>query len=292
MSSPPNVGKTDDRWNRLFARKLELETVQAFRFFRDNGIEPILIKGWAASRNYPDNTPRFYSDIDIAVDQRDHEKAKALLSTPPAAKVAVDLHRELRHLDLKPWTNLLRDSIQPELDGYPIRVPCAEDHLRILAVHWLNDGGERKDRLWDIFYAVTNRPPEFDWDRCLNVVDRIRQGWVIAAIGLTHRYFSLDISGLPFEKKVADLPPWLIKTVEKEWNSGVRSRSLHTCLREPKEFVRQMKKRIPPNPLQATIEQEGDLWAGSRLPFQLHSMKDRVLPSARGLLDMLRLRSL
>lgn len=281
----------DDRWSRLFAGKLEFETVAAFQFFRDHGIEPLLIKGWASARNYPVESPRFYTDVDISVSSADFDRAKDLLSLPAASKIAVDLHRELKRLDQRPWLDVFADSIEVELSGYPVRIPAAEDHLRILAVHWLNDGGERKERLLDIYYAVQNRPSDFDWDRCLNPISKVRRGWVLAAIGLTHRYFGLDISDLPAAKEAADLPEWLCKTVEKEWSLGIPSRSLHTCLNNPKEFFRQLRKRIPPNPLQATIEQEGDIRARSRLPYQLGSMRDRMLPSLKGIRDMIRSRS-
>lgn len=282
---------TTDRWSRLYAGKLELETVAAFRYLREKEIEPLLIKGWAAARNYPDDSPRFYTDVDISVSAADFEKAKGLLSLPEASKIAVDLHRELKRLDQRPWLDVLADSVEVELHGYTVRIPSAEDHLRIMAVHWLNDGGEQKQRLLDIYYAVQNRPPDFDWDRCLNTVSGVRRGWVVAAIGLTHRYFGLDISDLPMAEEAANLPEWLCRTVEKEWNSAVRLRSLHTCLHDPKEFLRQLRKRIPPNPLQATIEQEGDIWARSRVGYQIGSMKDRFLPSMKGLFDMVRLRS-
>lgn len=281
----------NDRWSRLFARSLELETVEAFRFFRAKGIEPLLIKGWAAARNYPEGRVRFYTDIDLAVAAQAYEDAKSLLASGEGKKIAVDLHRELKHLDKRDWGALVGDSREALLDDYPIRIPSPEDHLRILAVHWLNDGGERKDRLWDIYYAVQNRPSDFDWERCLETVSAIRRGWIIAAIGLTHKYFGLDLSGLPFENEARDVPSWLCDAVEKEWSSGTPHRSLHTCLSDPAEFIRQLRKRLPPNPLQATIEQEGDIRATSRIPYQIASMRNRLLPSLKGLSDMARLKS-
>lgn len=291
MSSPPTNHQTDDRWNRLFARKLELETVQAFRFFRAKGIEPILIKGWAAARNYPQDSLRFYTDIDLSVASDEYQKARHWLASAEGSKIAVDLHWELKQLDTRPWADVFADSVEIQLDGYPVRIPSAEDHLRILAVHWLNDGGERKDRLLDIYHAIRNLPPDFNWDRCLETVSKVRRGWVIAAIGLTGRYFELDLTGLPIADEARNIPNWLSRTVEKEWKSGVRHRSLHTCLNDPREFVRQLGKRLPPNPIQATIEQEGDFNSKSRFRYQIASMRDRLFPSLRGLFQMLRLRS-
>lgn len=285
MSSQPDNQKiepADNRWSILFARKLELETIQAFRFFRDHDVEPLLIKGWAAARNYPSDRPRFYSDVDIAVSRSDFDRSKKLLLSPEGSKIAVDLHLELRHLDTKPWQEIVSDSVEVELDGYQIRIPRPEDHLRILAVHWLNDGGESKDRLYDIFYAVRNRPNDFDWDKCLGQVSENRRGWVLAVLGLTHKYYDLEIRDLPFSARDLSLPRWLVSAVEKEWEAAIPHRSLHTCLNDPKEFLRQLRKRFPPNPLQATIEQEGNLDDGSRLRYQLGSLRDRVFPSLRG----------
>ena len=280
--------RSDARWHRLMARRLEMTSVEAFRYLRSRGVEPLLVKGWAAARNYPAANPRFYQDLDLAVSEEDFDKAKAALATDEGQKLNVDLHRELKHLDTKPWSSMLADSLSVELDGYPIRIPAAEDHLRILAVHWLNDGGERKSRLWDIYYAVVNRPDSFDWDKCLNEAGPRRREWILAAIGLTHRYLGLPIDDVPFAEEAKALPQWLIKTVEREWRSGLQSIPLIVCLRDPAAFLRQLRKRIPPNPLQATIEMEGDIRHGSRMRYQLGSMRKRFLPSIKGVSGVIR----
>ncbi len=280
-----------DRWRRVYARKLEVQTVQAFELFRANGIEPILIKGWAAARNYPADAPRHFTDIDLAVSKDDLARAKEALASVTTSPLDVDLHNELRHLDTKPWAAVVKDSQLIDLDGCPVRIPSPEDHLRIMAVHWLNDGGESKYRLWDIYYAVANRPAGFDWDSCLGSVSSYRRDWVVAAIGLAHRYLDLAIDDLPFADEARDLPVWLTRTVEREWKMGVLHRSLHTCLNDPKEFYRQLRKRVPPNPIQATIECEGDLRNGSRLRYQIRCMSKRALPSIRGVGQTIKLRA-
>lgn len=279
------------RWLLLYARKLEVEAVEAFRFLRSKNFEPILIKGWAAARNYPADRLRFYTDVDLAVASDDYDLAIDVLGTEEGKRFAIDLHHELRHLDTKPWSATFADSETVNLDGCPIRIPSAEDHLRIMAVHWLNDGGEKKERLWDIYYAVANRPADFDWEKCLGPVSTVRRGWIIASIGLAGRYLGLPIEGLPFEHEARNLPSWLTAAVEKEWRSGVPHRRLHTCLNDPAEFFRQLRKRIPPNPIQATIESEGDLRNGTRIWYQLQSMKNRILPSLSRVSQIVRLRA-
>ena len=206
-----------------------------------------------------------------------------MLSSESGNRIAVDLHNELRHLDTKDWGAILDDSKLVDLGGEKIRIPCDEDHLRIVAVHWLTDGGANKSRLWDIFYAVQNRPSNFDWDRCLNSVSEVRQQWIIATIGLAHRYLDLEIGDLPFADRAKDLPKWLIPALEKEWESGVPLKSLHTCLNNPKEFFIQVKKRIPPNPIEATIEMEGSFDNKSRLKYQFGSIIKRIRPSIKGI---------
>ncbi len=275
----------DSKWRLLYLKKLETEVVHAFSFLRDAGIEPILIKGWAAARNYPKDVERFYADVDLAVSASDFDLAKRLLRTEPGNKLGIDVHRELRHLDTRPWNEIYSNSQEIRLNDVMIRVPSDEDHLRIMAVHWLNDGGARKDRLWDIYYAVKNRPAGFDWDICLNSVGEIRREWIIATIGLAHKYLELEIDGLPFADQARNIPPWLVRALEKEWQSGMPLRSMHISLDDPKELFQQIKKRIPPNAIQATVEMEGRFDNRSRLRYQVGSIIRKFRPSFSGIRD-------
>jgi hypothetical protein len=273
----------DLRWYRLVSKKHDLDVAAAFRLLRDNGIEPILIKGRAAAANYPDGHPRYPGDIDLGVSSSEFDRAKMLVSSSSAHSLPIDLHCELRHLDTLPWHNLFADSVVFELESTQVRVLCPEDHLRVLATHWLNDGGAYKERLWDIYYAVKNRPNSFDWGRCLDVVSPRRRKWVIAAIGLAHRYLELEIEDLPFADQASTLPGWLMRAVEKEWRSGTRIIPLNSCLSDPKVLWQQIWKRIPPNPVQATIETEGEFDEGSRIPYQIRDIFLRLGPSAHRL---------
>lgn len=263
------------KWNLLQRKVFEKRIVESFEIFRRSNIEPILIKGWAAARNYPNPDSRIYTDIDLAVAEKDFERAAQLAKSE---NIFADLHRELRHLDTLDWESLCTGTKLVKIGNTDIRILRAEDHLRVLCVHWLNDGGAHRERLWDIYYAVANRPADFDWDRCLRVVSRKRRRWIFCAIGLAEKYLGLDTADTPAAGEAENIPAWLIKTVEKEWRSKVKLKPLEACLRDKKELYEQLKIRIPPNPIQSTIEMEGEFDGGRRMEYQIAAAALRFKP--------------
>lgn len=271
------------RWNLLHKKVQEQRIAKAFSLFRERGIEPIIFKGWAVGAFYPDTQYRPSGDIDLAVASKDYVEAVAFEKTNGVSELAIDLHDRFRNHDTVAWSDLFANSILVDVDGNKVRVLRPEDHLRIVCVHWLNDGGEYKNRLWDIYYMVANRPADFDWDRCLNVVSSTRRRWIVCAIGLTHKYLGLELTGTPIEQEAENLPTWMIQRIEREWRSDVRLRDIATCLREPKILLQQILKRTPPNPIQATIEAGGSLDASFRFHYQIVSMAKRLLPSMRNI---------
>ena len=270
----------DIRWYLLFLRRQELKIAEAFAILRGAGIEPILIKGWAAARFYPAGSPRYFSDIDLAVSAADHGRAGNLLKAP-TAEINVDLHNELRHLDRQPWDELFERSELVDAGGTRFRVLCAEDHLRLMCVHWLTDGGEYKDRLWDIYHTIDSTRGHFDWKLCLDAAGPTRRKWIMTVIALAHRHLGLEISDLPFADEEQSVPAWLIRTLEREWASDIRLRPLHGCFHDPKMLLRQVRKRLPPNPIMATVDLEGEFDEGSRVPYQVRDVFYRLAPSLR-----------
>jgi len=272
-----------EQWNSLQAKALEVRVAEVFGLFRDAGIEPILIKGWAASRKYPENLIRRPGDIDLAVAPDEYERVWELSHRPEFAYFNIDLHKGLRQLDTIGWPDLFEHSMSIELNGTPVRVLCEEDHLRVLCVHWLIDGGGYKDKLWDIYYAVQNRSADFDWDRCLNVISAVRRKWVICAIALAHRYLGLKVDDLPFVDELEPIPNWITKCVEREWRRAYRLEPVLTSTHDKRLLLHQIARRIPPNPIRATIEAEGDLYGNRRRIYQAQVIGRRALPFVRDL---------
>lgn len=244
------------------------EITQVFSALRREGIEPILIKGWAVSRFYP-SFSRQYSDIDICVSPDDYERALRLIRKEG---FVVDLHRGLRHLDSVSWDNLFSNSILIETEKGQIRVLRDEDHLRLLCVHWLNDGGVNKERLKDIYYLI--KAKELDWERVLNVVDGKRREWIEIAIGITDIYLGLQdvLKGTVVEKAVEKVPKWMLKFLEEKWKDNRRIIPLHLCVKSPRVFFEQLLMRFPPNPIQAVVEVEGDMTA-NRVVIMFYQLK-------------------
>jgi hypothetical protein len=273
---------TDDKRWFLLRAKISQENIKtAFRLFRENGVEPILIKGWAAAKEYPETYMRHFSDIDLCVAPEEFEKSLGLISTDPGKGLNIDLHKGLRHLDTVDWECLFQNSEIVQIDDVGVRILCPEDHLRVLCVHWLTDGGAYKEKLLDIYYLLQNNSDSFDWELCFELINKRRRDWIIKTIAVVHRHHNLEISKLPFAAELDSLPGWFIKALEKEWASETKLKDIHAIWSNKEEFWKQLKKRLRPNPIQATVFMEGNFDESSRLYYQLGSFYLRLIPSLR-----------
>lgn len=285
MTTVRQLSETEN--DRLYAkikRKAdEAKAAKAFQLFRAAGIEPILIKGLAAAANYPAEQFRDSIDLDLAVPHQRLDEGWKVVASPEANGLAIDLHDELRHLDTLPWTVLFSRSGEVQVEGGSIRLLAPEDHLRVLCVHWLTDGGSNYSRLNDIRFAIENRSDDFDWETVIrDVPDRWRR-WLSCAIGIAGRTFDIDLKGTPFADAVDTLPAWFLRTVENEWASETKFRSLASSATDWTSFRKQLKKRFPPNPITATILMNGSLDARTRVFYQIGTTVRRAGPSIRSL---------
>jgi len=163
------------------------------------GVEPILVKGWAAARLYPEPALRPYGDIDLVVRPEQYSFTAYAISAAIAASEIdsayyIDLHRGFDHLDDHSFDDLYSHSSILKLDDVDVRVLSPEDHLRVLCVHLLHHNAFRPLWLCDIAAAVDGRASDFDWDRCLG--RNRRADWVACAIGLAHKLLGADVAGL------------------------------------------------------------------------------------------------
>jgi hypothetical protein len=262
------------RYNTLRSAVHERNICETFALFHSAGIEPVLVKGWAAARLYPEHGMRPYADIDLCVHPRQHDESQAVLRSHHRG-LQVDLHNGLDNLDHLSFEDMFGRSQLVPLGDTQVRVPSPEDHLRILCLHMLRHGAWRPLWLCDIAIAVENRPSDFDWNRCLGS-DRRRADWVACAIGLAHHLLGANIDHTPIVTKAAQLPRWLIRQVLKQWSvpvSAARGTNKHrapmsTYLQNPGNLLKDLHTRWP-DPIEATISVGGPLNNLPRLPYQL-----------------------
>src|SRR6267378_3009993 len=119
------------RMHRLEASVHVDRIKRVLQLFREAGIEPVLVKGWNVARLYPEPGLRHYFDIDLCVGHECYAEATALVAGLGEEGLYIDLHDELDHLDVMEWSEVFLRSQKLRLDDTDVRVPCAEDHLRI-----------------------------------------------------------------------------------------------------------------------------------------------------------------
>ncbi len=279
------------RANTLQAVLHQRTIEQTFKLLRSQGIEPILVKGWAIARLYPEEGLRHYADIDLCVRPQEFADAESFIRGT-AYRYEVDLHCGFEKFGGGCFDEIYARSESIMVGETEVRVPCAEDHLRVLAIHMLREGAWRPLWLCDVAAAVESRPPDFDWDRSLGE-NRRWSNWVTCSLGLAHELLGADISGTPAERDLKPLPRWLVSTVLKEWESPLPSmRGRHRApmasyWRYPSGVLSGFRHRWP-NPIEATISVKGSFNRLPRFPFQLGSYLARSAKFASRLPKLLR----
>ncbi|MCU1279956.1 MAG: hypothetical protein JWM53_3502, partial [bacterium] len=158
----------------------------AITALRAAGVDPILGKGWAIARRYPEAGLRPYGDIDLYVAVDEHERASAALLELAPAGYPIDLHRGFADVGGDVAEIRARAQRVP-LGDAEILVFGDEDHLRLLAVHLLRHGAWRP--LWLCDLAVAVAADGLDWDY-LMTSDRRRANWIGSALALAEELVS------------------------------------------------------------------------------------------------------
>jgi hypothetical protein len=245
---------------------------QAFSLFRAAGIEPILIKGWANARLYPETGLRPYSDVDLCVRPDQFAAAEEITKNAAGAECHIDLHKALGRLDDRSWDEFYTRSQLVGFGDVKLRILSPEDHIHILSVHMLEDGAWRPILLCDIAAAVEAASTSFDWNLCLGKNKR-RAKWVASSIGLAHQLLGAHVEHCPPEIRDVKLPGWLVPTVLRQWetpciNDHNPPAMIKTSLRHPTRLPKALLWRWP-DPIGATVKVKGSFNKLPRLPYQM-----------------------
>lgn len=278
------------RLHTLQAALKEREISGLISYLRAQGLEPLMGKGWAIAKQYPEPGLRPYGDMDLYVRPREYDAYAAALKQPAAHGWDVDLHRGAAELDDRSFDQLYAHSQRTRLNEVEVRIFGPEDHLRLLCLHLLREGALRPLWLCDIAVSLSKLPPDFDWDYCLSG-DRRRSDWVACAIGLAHQLLGADVEGLPVAQRAKQLPAWLAATVLEQWGAGRtvngRRQPMAAYLPWPGGVLEALRLRWP-NPIEATLTVWGEFNEQPRLPYQLGACvvrTGRFIGRISGILD-------
>ena len=221
----------------------EQALARAVGLLRSAGIEPLLAKGWAIARLYPESGLRPYGDLDLLVRPEAYGAAKA---TPNVMRAGVDLHARFAELDDRPLDELYRRSQLVALGDVDVRILGPEDHLRLLCLHLLHHGFWRPTWLCDVGVTLDCLPAAFDWGYFLSGKER-RSSWVVCVLRVAQQMLDARLDGLPDGRMAVELPEWLVPAVLQAWGAGHPDyvRLFKTYLRRPGGVVGAIRRRWP-----------------------------------------------
>ena len=255
------------------------------------GVEPILVKGWAAERLYPERGLRPAGDIDLCVEPRHYREAASVLSAPAAQQFYVDLHRGFDELGGRSWGELYARSRLVRLGHTDVRVLGDEDHFQVVCFHMLREGAWRPLWLCDVAVSLESPHASFDWKRCLSGSKRSLEV-TSCAVGLARKLLGAGVEGIPSEAAVDRLPSWVVPTVLEEWGTLLpslrrrHSAPMSTYLRRPLALGKAFIDRWP-NPIEATVVAGAPFNEFPRGPYQIKSYILRGLSFLRKLVTQL-----
>ncbi len=247
---------------------------------RSGGVEPVLVKGPAIGRLYPERGLRPFGDLDLCVGPEQYRAASAILRDWIGEFSPVDLHRGFGRLYARSWDDLYARSQLVTFGGIDVRVPSPEDHLRFLCLHQLKHGAASPLWLCDVAVALESRPADFDWDLALGP-DRLRADWIACTIGLAHQLLGVLVDNTPVASRARNLPSWLAPSILHHWGRQCRvdyrapelSPGIWSLLARAPETIVQYW----PSPVAATIHLRVPFNDFPRVPIQVVDASTRLV---------------
>lgn len=260
----------------------EMSVTLAVKAARAVGVEPILLKGWAVARLYPETWLRPSGDLDLLVPPDKRAAAEAALRAPNCGVLSVvDLHHdEFDSLDRSEWKALYRRSQVFSLEGESVRVLGQEDQFRFLCEHLWRHSAYRPLWLCDVAAALEACTSSFDWDQCLRGGERLTANRVGCAIGIARSFLRAKANAAPEKIRSATPPRWLTAEVLRQWESPrtddhLPRELMAVSLRHPSRVVPALLSRWP-DPIIAAVGTGTQFGERARLPTQLKFFLSRA----------------
>lgn len=263
----------------LESRVNQAKIAEVFAVFRSHRVEPVLIKGWAAARYYPDKGLRPYGDIDICVRREEFQSAERAIATLDPVRFRIDLHTGFARFGVHEDEELFKRSQLVKIDQTDVRILCPEDHLRVVCFHMMREGAWRALWLVDVAAALESQPQDFNWNYFLG--DERQAAPLVNAIGLAQQLLGAKGANIPERLYSIQYPRWLVSTVLNEWGStapsmiGRHDASMLAHLRRREGLLAGLGHRWP-NAIEATTTMRAPFNNLPRLPFQISNSLYRL----------------
>jgi hypothetical protein len=239
------------------------------------GIRPVLVKGWAISRQYPERGLRPRGDIDFCVEPERHAAAAEALDAADFRGL-VDCHAGVDRFAARRAEEMLARSTVVAIGNAQLRVLSPEDHLRLLCVHLLRHSAWRALWLCDVALLVESRRGDFDWEYCLGGGRRERDR-VACTLALARVLLGASIDDTPVAARAKNLPTWLVPAVLDQWGATPHFRNrMGSFFVSPGSLLREIPRRLP-NPIEASISLNAPFNNAPRLPLQIADTLRRSL---------------
>lgn len=257
----PSLSELSERYKEQARQAVvhEIQLSDVLTRIRSAGVEPILFKGWGLARLYPEAGLRPYGDIDLWMPADDIERVHSAFRSNGYPPYCVELHSFFYRQYERSLNEVSDKSQLVDLPDSDVRIPCPEDQLRFICLHFLFHGGWRPLWLCDVALMVESAGSGFDWDRCLRGNQK-HADWVACVIGLAHQLLGADVASTPVAKRAKSLPRWLKNAVLAQWEKGPGmsfaenlSFSTPRGLLKPAELARSFREHWR-NPIQASVE--------------------------------------
>jgi hypothetical protein len=280
--------------------------------FEAEGLQPIVFKGAALAPYYAERHLRPMGDVDLCAPpgrfddlaecfrrngfqqfaaSEDPDRGRVLCFLSPGAladtDLEIDLHEHFERYRLAPLDEVFARARPLQVGARSVLTLAVEDHLRLVALHYLLHGGWRALSLCDIAAMLEAVPPEVDWDLCLGPAPH-RRRWLSLTFELAHHLLDARLDALPPECREPRLPEWLTATVLGAWQEPFSDHDARPLLsyvwrHRRRRFLAELLARWP-NPIRATVELDAGFSGLPRWPYQLaHFIRSSVRGIAKGL---------
>ena len=220
-----DLGREIQTARRILAAQAAIRQAQLDAVLLDDAVrdaDPILLKGWANGRLYPEPAARHYTDIDLLIRPEHGERVSgvvaAMAPADPARAVPVDVQTTLKDLPERSWSDLYAHSRLVTVSTARVRVLGYEDTLRLTCIHMLRHLGFHPLWLCDVSALIENPPPDFDWEYCL-AGERRRTEWMLAVLRLANQVLGADLDRCPERRLPRAVPPWMVRAMLRWWGT-------------------------------------------------------------------------